>query len=41
MSWSVGAGLIQGDDALSQSTATAIRAQIAAILMRFCEGVAK
>ena len=41
MSWSVGAGLIQGDENGLTPTATAIRAQIAAILMRFCEGVAK
>ena len=41
MSWSVGAGLIQGDENGLTPTATAIRAQIAAILMRFCENVAK
>ena len=40
MGWSVGAGLIQGDENGLTPTATAIRAQIAAILMRFCEGVA-
>ena len=40
MSWSVGAGLIQGDENGLTPTATAIRAQIAAVLMRFCEGVA-
>ena len=41
MSWSVGTGLIQGDENGLTPTATAIRAQIAAILMRFCENVAK
>ena len=41
MRWSVGAGLIQGDENGLTPTATAIRAQIAAILMRFCENVAK
>ena len=40
MGWSVGAGLIQGDENGLTPTATAIRAQIAAVLMRFCEGVA-
>ena len=40
MRWSVGAGLIQGDENGLTPTATAIRAQIAAILMRFCENVA-
>ena len=42
LSWAVAEGLLQGfeDDSLRpQSTAT--RAQIATILMRFCEGVAK
>ena len=41
MSWSVGAGLIQGDENGLTPTATAIRAQIAAILMRFCESIVK
>ena len=41
MSWSVGTGLIVGDENGLTPTATAIRAQIAAILMRFCENVAK
>ena len=40
MRWSVGAGLIQGDENGLTPTATAIRAQIAAVLMRVCEGVA-
>ena len=39
VSWSVGAGLIQGDENGLTPTSTAIRAQIAAILMRFCENV--
>ena len=37
----LGAGLIQGDENGLTPTATAIRAQIAAVLMRFCENVAK
>ena len=41
MRWSVGTGLIVGDENGLTPTATAIRAQIAAILMRFCENVAK
>ena len=41
MSWSVGAGLIQGDENGLTPTATAIRGQIAAILMRFCESIVK
>ena len=42
LSWAVAEGLLQGfeDDSL-QPQSTATRAQIATILMRFCEGVAK
>ncbi len=42
LSWAVAEGLLQGfeDDSL-QPGGTATRAQIATILMRFCEGVAK
>ena len=41
MGWSVGAGLIQGDENGLTPTATATRGQIAAILMRFCESIVK
>ncbi len=41
MSWSVGTGLILGDEDGLTPKATATRAQIAAILMRYCENVAQ
>ena len=42
MSWAVGAGLITGTSTTTLSPQdTATRAQVATILMRFCENIAK
>ena len=41
MAWAVAEGIVEGMDGLLNPTGDATRAQIATILMRFCEGVAK
>ena len=41
MAWAVAEGIVEGVDGTLNPTGDATRAQIATILMRFCEGVAK
>ena len=42
MSWAVATGLLNGRGAnMLQPTGTATRAEVATILMRFCENIAK
>ena len=41
LAWAVNAGLIQGSDHYIMPNGSATRAQVAAILMRFCQNVAK
>ena len=41
MSWAVAEGIVEGMDGNLNPAGHATRAQIATILMRFCEGVAK
>lgn len=41
MKWSVGCGLLQGDNGALNPQGNATRAEIATMLMRFCENVAK
>ena len=41
MSWAVAEGIVEGMDGNLNPAGSATRAQIATILMRFCEGVAK
>ena len=41
MAWAVAEGIVEGMDGNLNPTGDATRAQIATILMRFCEGVAK
>ena len=41
MAWAVAEGIVEGVDGNLNPTGDATRAQIATILMRFCEGVAK
>ena len=41
MAWAVAEGIVEGMDGTLNPTGDATRAQIATILMRFCEGVAK
>ena len=41
MSWAVAEGIVEGMDGNLNPAGNATRAQIATILMRFCEGVAK
>lgn len=40
MAWAVGSGLISGDGGALNSAGSATRAQVAAILMRFCQSAA-
>lgn len=41
MQWAVGCGLMNGDNGALRSQGTATRAEVAAMLMRFCENIAK
>ena len=41
MAWAVAEGIVEGVDGTLNPAGNATRAQIATILMRFCEGVAK
>ena len=41
MAWAVAEGIVEGVDGTLNPAGNASRAQIATILMRFCEGVAK
>ena len=41
MTWAVAEGIVEGMDGNLNPAGHATRAQIATILMRFCEGVAK
>lgn len=40
MAWAVGSGLISGDGGALNPAGSATRAQVAAILMRFCQSAA-
>lgn len=41
MQWAVGSGLMNGDNGALRPQGTATRAEVAAMLMRFCENIAK